>query len=203
MSALEHQKSVCKGGVRPPLECYCLPDEINVILMQAWEHNPARRLNMDQVCDKMQVLLVELDICIVYEENDEDFLFDIHLPVAHDDAVSVLSEDHCQFALSTADERAAIESVLATSTAPVEVVLQNSDANWIYPAEWLAVTDQDLSQCIGDACCTPSPPSTVVVIEVAPAPPLSPATSAKTHSRSPSGATAFSCTPVKMVPSAA
>jgi Protein tyrosine and serine/threonine kinase len=206
MSAMEHQEFVCKGGKRPPLECYCLPDQLNAILMQAWEHDPTRRLDMDKVCAKMQRLLVELDTCIVYEENEEDFLFDIHVPVALDDAVSVVSDDEGQFALST-DELDVIDSVAGTSITPVEVVVQNSDINWMIPADGLlpAVSYPDLSQCGGDACCTPSPPWAVVVIEaeVAPARPLSPTITAKIHSRTPSVSSTFSSTPVKMGPSAA
>ncbi|CAB9525134.1 activated protein kinase kinase kinase 7 [Seminavis robusta] len=156
MSPLEHQKYACEAGERPPLACYYLPEELDSIILQSWEHDPSRRWSIDKVCKKMQHLLMQLDTYVFFEQSDEDFLFDLFLPTMgvsqgsnyNDDTISLLGDED-EDSLHEMD--LLVEAVALTST---ETALQDSDAHWLIPASCMLVSD-DLP--LGDAACFTPP----------------------------------------------
>ena len=67
------------GGVlRPSVDDYYLPEELEEILTKAWHPDVAQRSTMNDVCDQMQAFLMQIDIAY-YEQNEGEFLFDVHL----------------------------------------------------------------------------------------------------------------------------
>lgn len=89
LSAAEHQTYVCERGDRPNLADYYFPEEVDDILVAAWDPDVSKRLTMEQVCDKMQSFLMNLDIHY-YEQKEGEFLFDVEVM---EDDVSEIGED--------------------------------------------------------------------------------------------------------------
>jgi hypothetical protein len=89
LSPLDHQQLVCSQGQRPCLTTCYVPPVVDTILTEAWDPEIQNRLNATQVCEKLQLFLMELDSCY-YEHDDDDFLFDIE--VKHE-TVSSFEED--------------------------------------------------------------------------------------------------------------
>ena len=93
LSSVEHQRYVCEGGERPDLSNMYLPDEIDDILVAAWHPVLSQRLTMDQVCEKMQAFLMNLDVHY-YDQREEDFLFDVEVRPSEDlDDISEIELD--------------------------------------------------------------------------------------------------------------
>lgn len=101
LTALEHQRLVCvpqtqEESARPPLLEYCFPDEVEELLQKAWNVTPSKRPSTDQLCRKMQSLVLHVDDCLLqYDADidesdclssssplldpDHDFLLDVHV----------------------------------------------------------------------------------------------------------------------------
>ena len=87
----EHLSSV-EGFLRPSVDDYYLPEELEDILTKAWHPDLAQRSSMDDVCDQMQAFLMHLDIAY-YEQNEGEYLFDVSPRSLEDAEVEELRGD--------------------------------------------------------------------------------------------------------------
>ena len=140
LSALDHQKFVCcpphEDPERPPLHEYCLPDEMEAVLEKAWHPSPTCRPTTDQLCQEMQSLVLHLDACLLFYDDEErqqidpnDFLLDVHVVTPtrtadgqdDDDAVSALGDTgHADGDFDGYDEEDELWSLQQTPSFAVE-----------------------------------------------------------------------------------
>lgn len=184
LSTFDHQKFVCEGGERPPLAKYCLPEGIDNLLARAWDHKVARRLTIDQVCDRIQTLLLQFDPCLYfYDQGEDDFLFDVQVR-RDDDCVSDLDDNDLA---SHTDVDMDDFDLSTDSTDEVPARAMNMAAALSEDAEDLSQDEQRIFCCSADhSSCRSSKASK----------PASYATHASLNSQPPES-------PCKMVPSAA
>lgn len=89
----DHQTFVWEKGDRPLVASYSLPDGMKPLMEGAWDHDPQKRLSIDQVVHKTQSILMNLDSCLFWIPEDDDFLFDVYLETDSSDAISEMGDE--------------------------------------------------------------------------------------------------------------
>lgn len=79
LSAEEHQNFVWEKGDRPLVASYSLPDGMKPLMEQAWANDPSDRLTIDQVVHQTKAVLMNLEHCMFWTWEEDDFLFDVYL----------------------------------------------------------------------------------------------------------------------------
>ena len=89
----DHQTFVWEEGDRPLVASYSLPDGMKPLMEGAWAHDPKQRITIDEVVHQAQTILMNLDSCLFWVPEEDDFLFDVYLETDTSDAVSEMGDE--------------------------------------------------------------------------------------------------------------
>ena len=59
----------------------------------AWAHDPKQRFTIDEVVHRAQTILMNLDSCLFWVPEEDDFLFDVYLATESSDTVSEMGDE--------------------------------------------------------------------------------------------------------------
>jgi len=121
-----------------------LPDSLDEVFTMSWHPLLSSRWSMDQVCCKMQTFLMELDVAY-YEQNADDFLFDVAIEGFDDDEIEDLEydEDYTVFNLVGGDRS------LQGSSALLFPFVDDDDASGLKQESYKSTDDSAINRSGG------------------------------------------------------